>query len=210
MSQFILQPFFRFYVTSSSLNSPGEVILQPFRYSTYVKIHFPILPSLYLRTAYSQTLPFVSPTSQFILQPFFRFYVTSSSLNSPGELIFQPFRRFTDVTAHSQTLPFVSPTSQFFLQPFFRFYVISSSLNSPGELILQPFRHSTYVKTHFPTLPSLYLSHRSFSNTSVASPTSQFILQPLFRLSYVTSSSLNSLWRAAHDSKVRRDINLTN
>ena len=29
-------------------------------------------------------------------------------------------------------------------------------------------------------------------NFSVASPTSQFILQPLFRFSYVTSSSLNS------------------
>ena len=32
----------------------------------------------------------------------------------------------------------------------------------------------------------------SFSNPSVASPTSQLILQPFFRFSYVTSSSLNS------------------
>ena len=32
----------------------------------------------------------------------------------------------------------------------------------------------------------------SFSNPSVASPTSQFILQYFFRFSYVTSSSLNS------------------
>ena len=38
----------------------------------------------------------------------------------------------------------------------------------------------------------LYLHHSSFSNPSVASPTSQFILQHLFRFSYVTSSSLNS------------------
>ena len=53
-------------------------------------------------------------------------------------------------------------------------------------LILQPFRHFTYVTTHSPTLPSLYLRHRSFSNPSVASPTSQFILQPFFRFSYVT------------------------
>ena len=30
------------------------------------------------------------------------------------------------------------------------------------------------------------------SDTFVASPTSQFILQPFFRFSYVTSSSLNS------------------
>ena len=45
---------------------------------------------------------------------------------------------------------------------------------------------------HSPTFPSLHLSHNSFSNTSVASPTSQFILQPFFRFSYVTSSSFNS------------------
>ena len=32
----------------------------------------------------------------------------------------------------------------------------------------------------------------SFSNPSIASPTSQFILQPFFCFSYVTSSSLNS------------------
>ena len=52
--------------------------------------------------------------------------------------------------------------------------------------------HSTYVTTHSPTLPSLYLRHSSFSNPSVASPMSQFILQPFFRFSYVTSCSLNS------------------
>ena len=59
-------------------------------------------------------------------------------------------------------------------------------------LILQLFRHFTYVTTHSPTVPSLYLHHSSFSNPSVASRTSQFILQPFFRFSYVTSSSLNS------------------
>ena len=46
--------------------------------------------------------------------------------------------------------------------------------------------------THSPTLLSLYLRHSTFSNPSVASPTSQFILQPFFRFSYVTSSSLTS------------------
>ena len=61
-----------------------------------------------------------------------------------------------------------------------------------AELILQTFRHSTYVPAHSPTLPSLYLRHSSFSNPSVASPTSQFILQPFFRFSYVTGSSLTS------------------
>ena len=48
------------------------------------------------------------------------------------------------------------------------------------------------VTTNFPTLPWLYLCHSSFSNPSVASPSSQFILQLFFRFSYVTSSSLNS------------------
>ena len=41
-------------------------------------------------------------------------------------------------------------------------------------------------------LPSLYIRHSSFSNPSVALPTSQFSLQPFFRFSYVTSSSFNS------------------
>ena len=48
------------------------------------------------------------------------------------------------------------------------------------------------VTTHSPTLTSLYLRHSSFSNPSVASPTSQFIIQPFFCFSYVISSSLNS------------------
>ena len=43
-----------------------------------------------------------------------------------------------------------------------------------------------------PTFPSLHLRHNSFSNPSVALPMSQLILQPFFRFSYVTSSSLNS------------------
>ena len=59
-----------------------------------------------------------------------------------------------------------------------------------AELILQPFRHFTYITTHSPTLPSLYLRHSSFSNPSVASPTSQFILHPFFCFSYVTAIHL--------------------
>ena len=46
-------------------------------------------------------------------------------------------------------------------------------------------------RAHSPTFPSLRLHHNSFSNPSVASPTSQLILQPFFRFSYVTSSLLN-------------------
>ena len=82
---------------------------------------------------------------------------------------------------------------------------------SSAELILQPFRHFTYVTAHSPTLPSLYLSHNSFSNPSVALPTSQRFLQSLRCFTYVTvhSPTLLSLllrhklftwftWRAAH------------
>ena len=47
-------------------------------------------------------------------------------------------------------------------------------------LILQPFRHFTYVTTLSPTLPSLYLRHSSFSNPSVALPTSQSFSNPSF------------------------------
>ena len=50
----------------------------------------------------------------------------------------------------------------------------------------------TYVTAHFPTLPSLYLPDISFSNPSVASPTSKLILKPFFRFPYVTGSSLTS------------------
>ena len=63
---------------------------------------------------------------------------------------------------------------------------------SLAQLILQPLHHFTYIKPHSPTLPLLHLRHSSFSNSSVASPTSQLILQPFFRFSYVTVSSLTS------------------
>ena len=39
--------------------------------------------------------------------------------------------------------------------------------------------------------PYIYLHHSSFSNPSVASPMSQFILQPFFCFSYVTGSFSN-------------------
>ena len=42
---------------------------------------------------------------------------------------------------------------------------------------------------HSPTLTSLYLRHNSFFNPSVASPTSQLILQPLHCFTYVTGTS---------------------
>ena len=60
------------------------------------------------------------------------------------------------------------------------------------KLILQPFRHFAYVTAHSPILPSLYLRQSSYSNPSFDSPTSQLILQTIFRFSYVTGSSLTS------------------
>ena len=59
-------------------------------------------------------------------------------------------------------------------------------------------RRLGYITAHSPTLPSLYLRHSSFSNLPVISSTSQLILQPFFRFSYVTGSSLNVTSRAAH------------
>ena len=105
------------------------------------------------------------------------------SVTSPtSQVILQPFPRFTHVTTHSSTLPLL--------------YLRHSSFSNPSfaspELILQAFRHFTYVTAHSPTLPSLYLRHNSFSNPSVTSPTLQHILQPFFRLSYVTGFSLTS------------------
>ena len=61
-----------------------------------------------------------------------------------------------------------------------------------SQLILQPFPRFTYVTVHSPTLPSLYLCHSSFSNPTVASPTSQPILQSYFCFSYITGFSLTS------------------
>ena len=47
-------------------------------------------------------------------------------------------------------------------------------------------------KVHSTTFPSLHLRYSSFSNPFIASPTSQLILQPFFRFSYVTGSSRTS------------------
>ena len=61
-----------------------------------------------------------------------------------------------------------------------------------AELILEPFSSFHLVTAHSPTLPTLYLCHSSISNPSVASPTSQLILQSFFRFFYVTGCSLMS------------------
>ena len=76
-------------------------------------------------------------------------------------------------------------------------------------------------RAHSPIFPSLHLRDRSFSNPSVALPTSQLILQPFCCFTYVTvhSPTLLSLllrhklftyvtWRAAQ-CKMQRTIFLT-
>ena len=45
------------------------------------------------------------------------------------------------------------------------------------------------LSAHSPNFPSLHLHHSSFSNPSVALPTSQLILQPFRHFTYVTDHS---------------------
>ena len=170
-----------------SFTSPtSQYIRQPFRCFTYVTTHSPALISLYLFTAHSPTLPLLHLADSSF---------SNSSVALPTlQFILHPFRCFTYVTAHSPTLPLLHlrhnsfsnpsvalPTSQFILQPFRCFTYVT--------LILQPFCRFTYVTVHSPTLPLLHLRHSSFSNSSVAWPTSQLILQPFRRFIYVTAHS---------------------
>ena len=102
-------------------------------------------------------------------------------------------------------LSVTSATSQLILQPFRRFTYV----------ILKPFCYFTYVTAHSPTLQSLYLRHNSFSNPSVALPTSQLVLQSFRCFTYATAHSPTLLslllrhrlftyvtWRAAHGTLV--------
>ena len=47
----------------------------------------------------------------------------------------------------------------------------------------------SHSRAHSPTFPSIHLRHNLFSNRSVASPTSQFILQPFRHFTYVKTHS---------------------
>ena len=92
-----------------------------------------------------------------------------------------------------------------------------------AELILQAFSHFTYVTAHSdsPSFPSLHLRHSSFSNPSLALPTSQLILQPFRCFTYVTAHSTTLLspllrhriftyvtWRAAHGFTMQEEAKL--
>ena len=194
------------------------LILQLFRHFTYVTTHSPTLTSLCLRHSSFSNPSIASSTSQFILQPFFRFsYVTSSLLNTPGEilcsfsnlsatsptsqLILQLLRRFIYVTAHSPTVPLLHLRHSLFSNPSF-----ASPTSQALHLI-----HLARFSAHSPTFPSLHLRHNSISNPYVALPTSELILQPFRCFTYVTIRSPTFLslllrhriftyitWRAAH------------
>ena len=55
--------------------------------------------------------------------------------------------------------------------------------------MLQSFCHFNYVTAHSPIFLSFHLRHSSFSNPSVALPTSQLLLQPFRCFTYVTAHS---------------------
>ena len=166
--------------------------------------HSPTFPSLHL-SHNSFSKPSVAlPTSQFILQPFAS--RTSQALHLIQSRAHSPNFPSLHLRHNSFSNPLVaSPTSQFILQPFASptsraLHLIQSRAHSPT------FRHFTYIATHSPNLPSLYLRHSSFSNPSVASLTSQLVLQPFFRFSYVTDSSLNVTSRVAHGLRVSIEV----
>ena len=128
-----------------------ELILQAFNHFTYVTAdsHSPSFPSPHLRHSSFSNPSVASPTSQLILQSFFRFSVSAHSPTYPSLHL-----------SHSSfsNLSVTSPTSQHILQPFPRF---------------------TYITTHSPTLPLLHLRRSSFSNPSFASMSQDFHLRHL-------------------------------
>ena len=130
--------------------------------------HSPTFPSLHLRHS-SFSIP--SEQSSAHSPTFPSLHLRHSSFSNPfvslptSQLILQPFRCFTYVTAHSLTLPSL--------------YLRHSSFSIPSE----------QSSAHSPTFPSLHLRHSSFSNPSVALCTSQLILQPFRRFTYVTAHS---------------------
>ena len=113
-----------------------------------------------------------------------------------AEFILQTFHLFTYVTTHSPTLPslylryssFSNPsvashTSEFILQPFLLFSYVTS------WIYLKVTNENCSVMKKNENFPSLHLRNNSFSNPSVALPTSQFIHHPFRCFTYVTVHS---------------------
>ena len=126
-------------------------------------------------------LSFASPTSQLILQPFYRFtYTTAHSPTLPlPHLHHSSFFKPSFASPTSQALHLCHlvscpcfleyPWSAAILQAFLCFTLLHSSFSNPSaalptsQLILQPFCCFTYVIAHSPTLLSLLLCHRLFT-----------------------------------------------
>ena len=136
-----------------------------------------------MSSAHSPTFTVTSPTSQLILQPFYRFtYVTAHSPTLPLlHLRHSSFSNPSFVSPTSQVLHLIQSSAHF--PTFQSLHLRHNSFSNPSialptsQLILQPFRCFTYVTARSPTLISLLLRHRIFT--------------------YVT-------WRAAHGTYVRQ------
>ena len=174
-------------------------------YSSLVRTHSPTFPSLHLRHNSFSNPSVALLTSQLILRTFHSHsYICPSLVPIMSKIIPVPnitthVRMFH---SHSYIRPSLVPiTSKIIPVPNITTHLRSFHSNSyicpslvpiMSKIIPVP-NITTHVRTfHSPTFPSLHLRHSSFSNLSVASPTSQLILQPFFHFSYVTGSSLTS------------------
>ena len=164
-----------------SVTSPmSQLILQPFHRFTYITAHSPTLPLLHLHHSSFSNPSFASPTSQALhlihlaSRPCFLELCSffNLSLTSPmSQLILQPFHRFTYVIAHSPALPLLHLRHSSFSNP---------SFDSPTSQAL----HLNHLASH-----PCFLEVCSFFNLSVASSTSQLVLQPFRCFTYITVHS---------------------
>ena len=133
--------FLSHHLRHNSFSNPSvalptsQLILQPFRWFTYVTAHSPTLPLLHLRHSLFCNPSFTSSTSQLILQP---------------------FRRFTYVTAHSPTLPLLHLRHSTFSNPSFA-SPTSQALHCRAAhayhlLLVQKYEHSVYYTGCFKSL----------------------------------------------------------
>ena len=109
-------------------------------------------------------------------------------------LILQPFRHFTYVTTHSPTLPLlhlrhISFSNPYFVSPTSQALHLIHLVSRPCDFCIIFSLEDAMSRAHSPPLPSLHLRHSSFSNPSVALPTSQRILQHFRCFTYVTVHS---------------------
>ena len=169
------------------LENEAELILQHFRRFTYVTAHSTTLPLLHLRHRHFTYVTWRAPMPLWwclgLIYPWW--FCNMQWLRPAG--LYEICKLALEQSSFSN-ISFTSPTSQLILQLFRRFtYVTVNSTTLPllhlHHSLFSNLCHFNYVTTHSRILSSLYLRHSIFSNPSVASPTSQFILQPFFRIS---------------------------